>query len=265
MKYLIIGQGSIGKDVAVSLSQHAQQVVGMARTPKLYPTGTKVAFWQKDALDLSAKDVAEFDTIAIIITPSDDNDRVQAYKDSYLKVCQHVAGLGFGGRVLFVSSTSVYGQNAGEWVDEHTVPVPSALSAKVLLEAENALIHAYGKRAIIVRPSGIYGKSDRMITLAKSAHEAGVPSHHYTNRIHHVDLVALMVNILTNPTPKPIYLISDGVSVTSAQLMSHICQTHGFKPPAITPSAPTGKRIIPNIDLTSLTFKSYKEGYARDV
>lgn len=265
MKYLIIGQGSIGKDVAITLGKQAHTVVGMARTPKVYPDGVAVTFWQKDALDLTAKEVAGFHVIAIIITPNDNSDRVKAYEDSYLKVCQHVAGLGFGGRVVFVSSTSIYGQNAGEWVDEHTTLMPSAPTAKVLLQAENALKNAYGERAIIVRPSGIYGKSDRMITLAKSAHEAGVPSHHYTNRIHHVDLVALMVNILTNPTPKPIYLISDGVSVTSAQLMSHICQTHGFKPPAITPSAPTGKRIIPNIDLTSLIFKSYKEGYARDV
>lgn len=265
MKHLIIGQGSIGKDVAIGLYHQGHMVTGMARTPKAYPDGVAVMFWQKDALSLTTKDVAEFDTIAIIITPSDDDDRVKAYQDSYLAVCQHIAGLGVGGRVLFVSSTSVYGQNAGEWVDEHTIAMPSVLTAKVLLDAENTLIDAYGERTIIVRPSGIYGKSDRMITLAKSAHEAGVPSHHYTNRIHHVDLAALMVNILTNPAPKPIYLISDGVSVTSAQLMSHICQTHGFKPPAITPSAPTGKRIIPNIDLTSLTFKSYKEGYARDV
>lgn len=262
MKHLIIGQGSIGKDVAIGLSQQGQTVVGMARTPKAYPEGVAVTFWQKDALALSTKDVADFEVIAIIITPNDDNDRVKAYEDSYLKVCQHVASLGFGGRVLFVSSTSVYGQNAGEWVDEYTTPVPSAPTAKVLLEAENALIHAYGERAIIVRPSGIYGKSDRMITLAKSAHEAGVPSHHYTNRIHHDDLVSIIVRVMQEDDPKPVYLASDAEQATLAQVMAYICEGHGFQEPMILPSAPTGKRIRGNIDESWLKFKSYQDGYA---
>ncbi|MDO4897435.1 MAG: NAD-dependent epimerase/dehydratase family protein [Moraxella sp.] len=262
MNHLIIGQGSIGKDVAIALNRLGQSVVGMARTPKTYPDGVGVRFWQKDALTLIAGDVADFDVIAIIITPQDDKDRVKAYQNSYFAVCQHIAGLGFGGKVVFISSTSVYGENAGEWVDELTKPNPTTPTAKVLLTAEKALTDTYGVRATIIRPSGIYGKSNCLIELAKSAHTAGVPSHHYANRIHHDDLVFVIVRVMMSDDPKSVYIVSDTKPATLADVMGFICQEQGFIPPAIMPSDLTGKRIRGNVD-EWLTVKSYRQGYAR--
>lgn len=261
MKCLIIGQGSIGKEVATALSRAGHDVVGLARTPKAYPKEVALKFWQKDALTLSKDELSEFDVIAIIITPDDNPDRPKAYQDSYLAVAQHIARLNASGRVLFVSSTSVYGQNNGEWVDEHTTPNPASPTAQILLDAENVLIGAYGKRAIMVRPSGIYGKSERLIRLAKTAHQTGVPSHHYTNRIHHDDLVRIIWGIITMDNPKSLYIASDGEPATSAQVLSYICQMYEYPAPKILPSAPTGKRIKHNVNKDWIGINSYRQGY----
>lgn len=263
MRFLIIGQGNIGQAVAIQLARAGHDITAVARSAKCYPDDVAVTFWQKNALDLTKNELDDFDGVAIIITPDKNSDRVQAYKDSYLAVCQHMADLKVDcQKVLFVSSTSVYGENDGQLIDENTPARPNNPTALVLLNAENLISTTYGRRAIIVRPSGIYGGSNRMIELAKKAHQDGVPSHHHTNRIHQTDLVAIIAKILVMATPKPLYLVSDFDGATLAQVLGFICQVRGYPMPALMPSAPTGKRIMPNIDKSWLTFENYRSGYA---
>lgn len=262
MKFLVIGQGNIGRAVTICLAKMGHNMTAVARSIKQYPDDVAVTFWQKNALDLTKSELDDFDGVAIIITPDKNSDRVQAYKDSYLAVCQHMAYLKVDcQKVLFVSSTSVYGENDGQLINENTPARPNNPTALVLLNAENLISTTYGGRAIIVRSSGIYGGSIRMIERAKTAHVDGVPSHHYTNRIHQDDLVAVIVRILLLDEPKNMYLVSDFDGVTLADVMKFICQTRGYLAPKLIPSAPTGKRVVPNIDKSWLAFDSYRCGY----
>lgn len=263
-QYLIIGQGDIGRPVAHLLTTQGQQVTTIARTPKAPMTG--VRFWQRDALTLTTAELESFSHIAIIITPDDNPDRTQAYQDSYLALCQHLANtknIASLTQILFVSSTAVYGENGGETIDEHTPARPITPTACVLRQAEESLEHAFGDKCTIVRPSGIYGKArTRMLRLAKHAHTDGVPSHHYTNRIMDSDLIHVIVQILTLDNFKPIYLASDLCPVPSSQVLSFICQQQNYPPPQIHPAPLTGKQIIANIDHDWLEFSDYQKGYA---
>lgn len=261
-RHLIIGQGAIGKPLAERLSGAGHEVVALACSPKVYEE--QVVFWQKNALDLTAQEVQGFDSIAIIITPDDKmSDRVEAYRASYLAVCEHIAGLDLAsvGRVLFVSSTSVYGQNAGEQVDITTPANPTAPTAGVLLQAEQALQSAFGERCVVVRPSGIYtGASERMKALAKHAHQEGVPSAHYINRIHRTDLIEVLYQVLTLPEACPLYIASDTLPSSSLDVLGFLCQKYGYPAPTVIDAPPTGKRIRGNVD-EWLTFGDYKMGY----
>lgn len=260
--YLIIGQGDTGKAVAEMLSRAGHDVAGLARTAKSYDE--PVQFWQKDARTLTQDELAPFSHIAITITPNREmTDRVQAYRESYLAVCEHIAGLNLPNlhRVLFVSSTSIYGEKGGEWVDVDTSARPSTDTACVLLQAEQVLQHAFGERCAIVRPSGIYHeKSVRMNRLAQSAHINGVPSAHYTNRIHRDDLIKVICQVLTLSAVKPVYLVSDCKPVTSLEVINFLCQKYEYLPPKIIRTTPTGKRIRGNVD-DWLVFKDYQMGY----
>ncbi len=60
------------------------------------------------------------------------------------------------GRFLYVSSSSVYGQTDGEWVDEEAVTEPQEESGRIVLAAEQVL-RAQLPTAVILRFSGIYG------------------------------------------------------------------------------------------------------------
>lgn len=59
-------------------------------------------------------------------------------------------------KFLYVSSTSVYGQNAGEWVDESSECRPDSPNGQVCLEAE-LLLRQHLPTAMILRLAGIYG------------------------------------------------------------------------------------------------------------
>ena len=269
-RFLIIGQGSIGKPLAERLTAHGQ-VMAVAMSAKTYQV--PVTLLQKPAQMLTADDICGITHIAIIITPRKQGKVATSddYKDSYLSVCQSVAQLYRDiasqaqlEQVLFVSSTAVYGENAGEWIDERTPAVPTSPTAQVLLQAEQALQAVFGDKTVIVRPSGIYHLgSTRLIEQAKSAHHTGVPSHHYTNRIMDGDLIAILEHILMTSMPKPIYLATDTLPATSFDVLSFIADTLGYPPPAPIDGAMTGKRIRHNLPDDWLSVPDYRVGYGQ--
>ncbi|MDO4223122.1 MAG: NAD-dependent epimerase/dehydratase family protein [Acinetobacter sp.] len=269
-KHLIIGQGHIGKWLTETLAEQNpfMPIIALATTEKHY-TAQNITFWQKNALTLTAAELADITHISIIITPSKQQaDRVQAYQDSYLAVCEYLATLAndlpYLQRILFVSSTSVYGQNHGEWVNINTPVFPSTATAQVLYQSECLLQNAFGHRCVIVRPSGIYGQNaKRMMTLAQSAHVTPIPVAHYTNRIMDSDLVRVLCHILMQSQVEPVYIASDFAAASSLAVVQFIRQQLGLKQEILLQhSAPTGKRLTPNIPREWLIFATYERGYA---
>ncbi len=101
--------------------------------------------------------------------------------------------------MIVVSSTRVYGESAGERVDDDTSPQPSDAQGQVLLNMETLWQQAYPSECVIVRPTGIYGTSvARMIKLAETIKT--YPKLHWSNRIHIDDLVAFSSTLASRGT-----------------------------------------------------------------
>lgn len=270
-KFLIIGQGDIGLPVTNKLAKDNISVTGLARGARhQYALDEKATFMQADALTLNAEQLQDFTHIAIIVTP--DEYSASGYHNSYLAISQHLAQFSNKltklERVVFISSTGVYGQDNGEWIDENTVPVtPERDASKVILQAEQALQQGFGARAIIIRPSGIYG-SDRLMRLrkAKEPQKEPIAAEHWSNRIMDRDLVNIIANVLTCETPRPVYLATDYMPVTTFELTTWLSKQVGETPPAVdqTKTAVTGKRLHSNIPLAWLDYPDWEVGY-RDI
>lgn len=268
---LIIGQGDIGLPVTNKLAEDGLSVTGLARSKREhYDLNSNAKFMQADALTLTAEQLQDFTHIAIIVTP--DEYSTSGYHDSYLAINQHLAEfadkLTSLVRVVFISSTGVYGQDSGEWIDENTAPVtPEREASKVILQAEQALQQGFADKAVIIRPSGIYGR-ERLMRLrkAREPQKEPVAAAHWSNRIMDRDLVNIITNVLITDAPKPLYIATDYAPVTTFELGVWLSEQIGETPPAIDnkKTAVTGKRLHSNIPLAWLNYPDWQAGY-RDI
>ncbi len=268
---LIIGQGDIGLPVTNKLAQDGFSVTGLARSERdHYALVDNAKFLQADALTLTTEQLQTFTHIAIIVTP--DEYSTIGYHDSYLAITQHLATLAPNlanlERIVFISSTGVYGQDNGEWIDEHTEPMtPERDASKIILQAEQALQQSFGDKAIIIRPSGIYGR-ERLMRLRKAREPQKEPiaAEHWSNRIMDRDLVTIIANVLTIETPKPLYLATDYRPVTTFELGVWLSEQIVEAAPTVDEkkTSVTGKRLHSNIPLAWLEYADWQIGY-RDI
>lgn len=265
---LIIGQGDIGLPVTNKLAQESVNVTGLARRERQdYALNKNAQFIQADALTLTAHQLQGFTHIAIIVTP--DEYSTEGYHNSYLAINQHLASLAAElsnlQRIVFISSTGVYGQDNGEWIDEETIPtMPKREASQVILQAEQALQQGFSEKAIIIRPSGIYGRERLMrVRKAKEPNKEPIAAGAWTNRIMDSDLVNIIVKVLMIKSARPIYIASDYLPVTSFELTTWLCEQLGEAPPKLDDNntAMTGKRLHSNIPLAWLSYPDWQVGY----
>jgi nucleoside-diphosphate-sugar epimerase len=114
-------------------------------------------------------------------------------------------------RIFFTSSTAVYSQTKGEWVDEGSPTNPNHFAGVRLLEAES-LVKGSVFPSTVVRFGGIYGPGrTRLITQAR---ERGIQvsesNQCYTNRIHRDDCAGVLKHLMRLAEPDSLYLAVDG-------------------------------------------------------
>lgn len=197
---LIAGCGDVGSRLASQLMPLAWNVYGLRRTISRLPEGvTGVAGDLFNPNKPATWPEAPVDYLVYCATPTERDET--GYRAAYVEGLQHVLGwLKESGqqpkRIIFVSSSSVYGQQNGEWVDETSPTDASAFSGKVMLEAEQVALSS-GLPASIVRLTGIYGpgRSD-LSNRVRQGYSVAVEPPLYGNRIHSDDAAGLLAYLL---------------------------------------------------------------------
>ncbi|WP_437185762.1 SDR family oxidoreductase [Planctomicrobium sp. SH668] len=148
-------------------------------------------------------------------------------------------------RLIYISSTSVYGQDDGEFVDENSPCVPTSEGGKICLEAEQVLREFYPENqgqssGTIVRLSGIYGPG-RLIArrdqlVAQLPIQANPES--WLNLIHLEDIVQVISRVVSTPSPAPLYLASDETPLLRREFYSGIARAIGSPEPTYECSVP---------------------------
>jgi nucleoside-diphosphate-sugar epimerase len=128
------------------------------------------------------------------------------------------------GRIVYASSTGVYAQAGGEWVDEDSPTCPMHESGKVCLEAEGR-IRAWSETrsisAVVLRFAGLYGPGRivRRSILERGEPIPGDPDK-YLNMIHIDDAARVSAAALDADEPGPIYVVGDDRPVTRREYYS---------------------------------------------
>lgn len=197
---VIAGCGDVGSRLGLQLLQAGWQVHGLRRNVAALPAGLlPLAADLADVACPPAWPAAAPDYLVYCATPASSEE--SAYRATYVDGLRHVLGwLEQRGqrprRLLFVSSTGVYGQEAGEWVDETSPCQPAGWSGRILLEAE-ALALGCGMPASVVRLAGIYGPGRRwLLGQVRAGYRVASEPPLYGNRIHAEDAAGLLACLL---------------------------------------------------------------------
>ena len=112
---------------------------------------------------------------------------------------------------IYVSSTGVYGDFGGQWIDEGSPTQPTREGGKACLEAERLIASHLGARATILRFAGIYGPG-RVPTrqLIESKQWNKLSASGFLNLIHVDDGARIIEQISNRPPTGETFNVSDG-------------------------------------------------------
>lgn len=149
-------------------------------------------------------------------------------------------------RVVYVSSTSVYGQTDGGWVDEQTPCTPSTPGGLICRDAEQTLWSICGvgageaarqrPTARILRMAGLYGPHRllRRVQAVRAGDPLGGNEDGYLNLIHADDAAGAIVACAAHWPASPVYNVADGHPLTRHEYYSILAELVGGPPPTFT-------------------------------
>lgn len=239
MQVLIIGCGYLGRR-AGGLWRDAGHAVSV-----LTRSATRAAEWRQAGLtpyigdvllpdSLAALPAADVLLYAVGYDRSAGADKRQVYVDGLRHT---LAAVGRRvGRVIYISSSSVYGQTDGEWVDETSPTNPGTEGGEICLAAEEVLRSFSDQHArphCILRLTGIYGPG-RLLAKAETLRQglalSGSPEA-WLNLIHVADAARICVAAADHPQPEPLYLVTDDEPVTRGAYYSELARLVEAPPP----------------------------------
>jgi nucleoside-diphosphate-sugar epimerase len=172
-------------------------------------------------------------------------------------------------RFVFVSSSSVYGQTGGEWVDETSATEPLTEAGRLMLEAEQ-LLRSRQPQAVILRFAGIYGPGRllRSEALLKGTPLVGDPDR-WLNLIHVDDGAAAVIAAAERAPAGALINVADGNPAQRGDFFACLAELLGAPPPRFASESgpdPANRRIANHRMLEllhlSLAFPSYRTGLA---
>lgn len=275
---LIVGCGDIGITLGRELLSEGHRVIGIRRHADALQ-GSGIEPLALDLNDLEGADASALPQADYVVyTVSADRFEESAYQSAYPDGLKRVLSVleqhkKPPKRIFFVSSTSVYGQQEGEVVNEASPTESTSFSGNLMCEAEQALLN-HSLPGTVVRFSGIYGPGrDRLIHQVAEGRIAAVTPVIYSNRIHRDDCTGILAHLIRcqekNHPLAELYLGSDCEPVTMHNVMAWLAKQLKVESTE-TMQSPLRRRASKRCDNSRIRetgyefrYPSYKEGYAQ--
>jgi nucleoside-diphosphate-sugar epimerase len=272
---LIAGCGDVGSRLAKQLLAKGWQVHGLRRDVSRLPDGVVgVAgdLFNEDCPETWPVGAVDYLVYCAAATAHDEAGYRAAYVQGLQNVLSWLDDYGqVPDRLLFVSSSSVYSQQDGEWVDETSPTLATGYSGRLMLEAEQVALQS-GIPASIVRLTGIYGPGrERLLTQVREGYRVATDPPLYGNRIHADDAAGLLAYLLEADTRgvalDDVYIGVDDAPAPLAEVVGWLREYLGVTEWSDEESVRrTGSKRCSNARAKALgwapKYPSYREGYA---
>jgi len=201
MRTVILGCGYVGLALGRRLRAAGHEVVGVRRSESGLRDVTEAGLTAVRADVTDADSLAAVpDADAVVYAASAGGRSVEAARDVYVEglrtaIDAFAARVDPPERLVYTSSTGVYGDHGGAWVDETTPIEPTTDRQRVLADAETvALEHsaAHGIDATVVRFAGLYGPGRYRIARTLD----GPVTEGYLNLLHRADAAGVLAFVL---------------------------------------------------------------------
>ena len=271
MKILLAGCGDIGQRVVTKLAP-SYQCFGLRRSAFVF--SDQITSIVGDLTDQNRMRVVfeeKFDIVVATLTPSSRSE--DAYKKAYVETSEALTAVINQATyqpklVIWISSTSVFGESASGWIDESSPARPTSFSGQALLNAERNIGELRCKH-IVLRFSGIYGPGRRRL-ISEVERGIGRPAkpEYWTNRIHSEDcagIIAYLIDACLADSPlESLYIATDCEPVTQHKLRKWLATKINVR---LTeqPAKQGLTRCLSNKRLIQtgyqFSFPTYQEGY----
>ena len=271
---LIAGCGDVGTALGLSLAEQGHEVFGARRSAHrlpgpLHPLPVDLTDARAIERAVPTVDAAVY---AVAAGSRDEGAYRRAYVDgvsALLEVLEAQAEP--PRRVFFVSSTSVYGERGGEWIDETAPLAPRGFAGESLVAGERRML-ASPIPATVVRFAGIYGPGRGwMIERARAGARCAGDPPKFTNRIHRDDCAGVLAHLVDlGDRCDDVYIGVDDAPVEECEVLEWLAaRLHAPAPRRVrgdeAASRGSGKRCS-NARLRASGYRlrhpTFREGYA---
>ncbi|WP_112664361.1 SDR family oxidoreductase [Microvirga flavescens] len=252
MNLFVLGLGYSAQEL---IRQHSAQFSNIAGTvrevekaERLRRAGIEAHALSNQNLDLDER-IAQADAILISAPPGADGDPILERFGESVARARNARWIGY------LSTTGVYGDHGGAWIDESAATVPLSRNSVQRLATENAW-RAIGERSgaptHVFRITGIYGPGRNALAdlargKARRIHKPG----HVFNRIHVADIANALAASLRKPRQGAIYNIADDEPAPASDVVAYAARLAGIEPPPEIP--------FEEADLTPMARSFYAE------
>lgn len=239
---LIAGLGFVGEALAHALASKGHHVIGLTHSESSFQRLQQ----HRATIDVRQADISQPDSLSCAFTEkesaaiswvihcaSSGRGGPEQYRAVYRDGLANLHALCPRSRLLFTSSTSVYAQTDGSWVDESSPAEPVRETGRILRETEMLALQSGG---LVARLAGIYGPERSYILLKFLADTAVIEGDggRYLNQAHRDDIVRALQHLIEREE-KGIFNVVDSTPQTQRQLYAWLAK-HFDRP--LPPQAP---------------------------
>ncbi|MES9924505.1 MAG: SDR family oxidoreductase [Candidatus Thiodiazotropha endolucinida] len=250
MGVAIIGCGDIGTRLAQAYSAEGITVTGIVRTQqsieRLEQAGIEAVQIDLDQ-PFTAANLIKSQQLFYFAPPpphGEQDGRVGRLIEQFMEGASPQ-------RVVYLSTSGVYGDCQGAWVDETRPPAPIADRAKRRLDAElrwRAWSERTGRELVILRVAGIYGPGKLPVERLRSGQpmvaEEDAP---ITNHIHSIDLVRIARSAMQRGVSGEVYNVCDGFPEPMTRYFNRVADFLGLPRPPVISLEEAQQRLSPGM------------------
>ena len=273
---LIAGCGYVGTALGLRLAVEGHGIWGLQRHPDELPPSIRPL--RADLTDPETLENLPGGLHFVFFTAAPDGFDHGEYRAIYVDGLRHLLDAlrdqhQHPRRVFFTSSTAVYAQSDGAWVDEDSPTEPEHFSGLCMLEAER-LLRDGPFPATVLRLGGVYGPGrERLIERVRQGSAVcaeGPPI--YTNRIHRDDCAGALQHLMLLSETEELYIGVDHEPAGENVVLQWLAAELGLPPPRVVkspdtvPRRPRGNKRCRNAKLVGsgyvFQYPTFRDGYA---